>query len=176
MTKIFETADILKIQDEYRTSKKFDGLKTMIKCIKDNQRVSWSYLYAHKDDLEGIYLDGDYLGVTLQDFSNANFKNSFLAEVRFDTAQLTNANFNGSTFWDVSFADATLDGADFRGAHILYAYRQIEAFFDPVSCKGLLLKDTTFESYNQSSSDSISDSYEIEKIKKMLKENGAIFS
>jgi uncharacterized protein YjbI with pentapeptide repeats len=172
MTKIFETADISKIQDEYRTSEKFDNFKAIVENIKSIQNESWKYLYEHKNDLEGIFLYGDYLGLCTYDFSDANFKNSFLNGVRFDYTQLRNANFSGSTFFDVSFADATLDGADFRGVKIDYVYRPLE-FFEPMSSKGLLLKDAIFGNEINSG---LEQSNQIKNMKKTLKDGGAIFS
>jgi len=173
MTEIVGGADIGTIQENYRTSDKFDNLKAINKKLRSIQNESWKYIYEYKNDLEGIFLDGEELGVCSVDLSDANFKNSFFDGVRFDYTVLKNADFRGSTFWDVSFADAWLDGADFRGAIIEYHYRPRD-FFEPQSCEGMLLDDTTLVA-----SGCVIDSKsfgDIENIKKLLKENGAIFS
>jgi len=173
MTKDFENANIRTIEKNYRTSDKFDNLKAINKKLRSIQHESWKYIHEQKNDLEGISLDGEELGVCSVNLSDANFKNSFFDGVRFDYTVLKNADFRGSTFWDVSFADAWLDGADFRGAIIEYHYRPMD-FFDPQSWDGMLLDDTTLVA-----STSVLDSEtfgDIENIKKSLKERGAIFS
>jgi uncharacterized protein YjbI with pentapeptide repeats len=173
MTKDFENANIGTIQENYRTLDKFDNLKAINKKLRIIQDESWKYVYEHKNDLEGIVLTGEDLGVCSVDLSDVNFKNSFFDGVRFDNTVLKNADFRGSTFWDVSFADAWLDGADFRGATIEYHYRPMD-FFEPQSWDGMLLDETTLvASGSVIDSESFGD---IEKTKKILKERGAIFS
>ena len=153
MTKDFENANIGTIQENYRTSNKFDNLKAIDKKLRIIQDESWKYVYEHKNDLEGIVLTGEDLGVCSVDLSDVNFKNSFFDGVRFDNTVLKNA--------------------DFRGATIEYHYRPMD-FFEPQSWDGMLLDETTLvASGSVIDSESFGD---IEKTKKILKERGAIFS